>query len=430
MATKTKKAPAMKALPGPDDIHREVLDNGIIVLTRSNFNSPSISISGLVRVSALSESDDKLGLADFVTSSLMRGTQKRSFDQIFNELESVGASMGFDSGIHNSGFGGRSLAEDLPHLLTLISESMREPTFPEVEVEKLRTQLLTSLSIRAQDTSDMANMLFDEILYADHPYSKPGDGTPETIKAITREDLIEFHRDHFGPRGMVISIVGAIEAKKAVSEVERVFGGWQVEAQKETPVLPPYQPMKKTVKRHHSIAGKAQADLIIGTTGPKRKDADYFAATLGNAVLGQFGMMGRIGASVREKAGLAYYAYSGMSAGSVGPGSWDVSAGVNPKNLQKATDLILKELARFTKSGVTKDELADCKANFVGRLPLSLESNGGVAGALLNIERHQLGMDYLLKYPEMVNAVTRDDVLAVARKYIDVNKLAIATAGP
>lgn len=153
------------------------------------------------------------------------------------------------------------------------------------------------------------------------------------------------------------------------------------------------------------------------------------AASLGNNILGQFGMMGRIGDAVREKAGLAYYAYSSLHAG-VGPGSWEVSAGVNPANVMKATRLIVDELRRFVQEGVTEEELADSKANFIGRLPLSLESNGGVAGALLNIERHDLGLDYYQRYAGLVAAVTREEVLAAARKFIDPDKLAIAVAGP
>src|SRR5215510_6057927 len=161
------------SLPGPDDVYREVLPNGITVLARSNFNSPSVVISGYFSAGALFDSDEKMGLADFVTSALMRGTQKRSFDEIYSALESVGASLGFNTGVHKSGFHGRSLAEDLPLLLNLLCESLMEPSFPKDEVEKLRSQLLTGLAIRAQDTADMASMLFDEILYKDHPYSRP-----------------------------------------------------------------------------------------------------------------------------------------------------------------------------------------------------------------------------------------------------------------
>ena len=239
------------SLPGPKNIHREVLSNGITVLARANFNSPSISMSGYLPAGALVEPDEILGLADFVSSALMRGTEKYSFDEIFNELEFVGASLGFDSGVHNTSFGGRSLAEDIRLLLGLLSDALRTPTFPKKEVEKLRAQLLTGLAIRAQDTSDMASLMFDQIVYKGHPYSRPGDGYPETIKAITRKDLVDFHRLHFGPRGMVIAIVGAIDPKKAVDEVERVLGGWRVKGQKEAPALPE---LKETWEDRHTTS--------------------------------------------------------------------------------------------------------------------------------------------------------------------------------
>jgi zinc protease len=139
--------------------------------------------------------------------------------------------------------------------------------------------------------------------------------------------------------------------------------------------------------------------------------------------------MGRIGEVVREKAGLAYYAYSSLNAG-IGPGSWDVAAGVNPGNVEKAAVLIQKEISRYVKKGVTGDELADSQANFIGRLPLSLESNVGVANALLNIERHNLGLDYYRRYPDMVRAVNPEQVLEASRKFLHPDKLAIAIAGP
>ena len=417
------------ALPGPDDIYREVLPNGIVILTRSNFNSPSVVMSGYFSAGALLDPNEKLGLADFVTSALMRGTKKRSFDKIYNELEAVGASLGFSSGVHKSGFSGRSLAEDLLLLLNLLSEALMTPTFPKAEMEKLRAQLLTGLAIRAQDTSDMASMVFDQILFKGHPYSRPEDGYPETIQNITRWDLVKFHREYYSPLGLVIAIVGAVKPEEAVRQVKRALGGWQVKGQKEAPELPALKPLKKTVNKHHRIAGKSQSDLIIGTNGPMRRDPEFMSASIGNNILGQFGMMGRIGDVVREKSGLAYYAYSSLSAG-IGPGSWEVNAGVNPQNVKKASGLIVDELKRFVQEGVTADELADTKANFIGRLPLSLESNGGVANALLNIERHNLGLDYYQRYEGLVNEVRQEDVLNTARKFIDPDKLAIAVAGP
>ena len=419
----------INSLPGPEDIHREVLSNGITILTRSNFNSPSVSISGYIQTGSLFDPDEKLGLADFATSALMRGTAKHSFDGLFNELESVGASFGFDSGLHTTGFSGRALAEDLSLLLGLLSEAMRQPVFPADEVEKLRSQLLTGLAIRMQDTSDMADITFDEILYEGHPYSRSEDGNPETIKAITRDDLVDYHRYGFGPRGMVISVVGAVEPKKAIDLVHRALGDWKNPKQRELPALPKLKILDETVKRHFKIAEKSQADIVIGSNGPRRMDSEYMAASLGNSILGQFGMMGRVGESVREKAGLAYYVYSSLSAG-VGPGAWSVNAGVNPANVKKTSDLIVKELKRFVKEKVADEELADSQANFIGRLPLAFESNGGVAGSLVSIERYDLGLDYYRRYPDMVRKVTAADVLEAARKYLDPQRLAVATAGP
>jgi zinc protease len=283
--------------------------------------------------------------------------------------------------------------------------------------------------MRAQDTADMADLTFDQIMYPGHPYSQPGDGWPETIQAITRDDMVAFHESFCGPRGLVIAIVGGIEPKKAADAVERVLGRWKVESQQNLPPLPPLIPNKKVVRRQIKIAGKSQSDIVVGSVGLQRTSPEYMAASLGNSILGQFGMMGRIGNEVREKSGLAYYAYSSLSAG-VGPGAWTVSAGVNPSNVRKAVDLIEKELVRFAKHGVSEDELADSQANFIGRLPLSLESNGGVANALLTMERYGLGLEYYRDYEDMVRRVTTEDVLATARKYIDPKCLGIAIAGP
>jgi zinc protease len=140
-------------------------------------------------------------------------------------------------------------------------------------------------------------------------------------------------------------------------------------------------------------------------------------------------MMGRVGEVVREKAGLAYYAYSSLSGG-MGPGPWSVEAGVNPANVEKALDLIRSEVARFVVEPVSPEELADSQANFIGRLPLSLESNNGVAGALVNLERYDLGLDYYRQYPDLVRSVTREQVLETARAYLAQERLGAAVAGP
>ena len=418
-----------QTLPGPDDITLVQLDNGVRLVTRPNFHSLSVTLSGFLFAGGLFDPDDKLGLADFTASALMRGTQRRDFQQIYDTLESVGASLGIDGGTHTIGFGGKALAEDLDLLLSLLSEVLFEPAFSSNQVERLRAQLLTGLAIRAQDTGDMASLTFDQMIYAGHPYSRPDDGFPETIQAITRNDLIDFHRTIFGPRDMVIAIVGAVEPGYVLERVSHYFSQWKNPTQPDVPQLPPVSPLDGLLTRKTTIEGKSQADIVMGAAGLPRSSPDYMAAALGNNILGQFGMMGRIGESVREKAGLAYYAHSSLSAG-YGPGPWSVSAGVAPANIEQAVALIRQEIARFVSEPVTDEELADSQAHFVGRLPLSLETNSGVAGALINLVRYDLGLDYYLRYTDLVRAVTVEDVLAAASSYLDPDRLGIAVAGP
>ncbi|MCJ7717223.1 MAG: insulinase family protein [Anaerolineales bacterium] len=417
------------SLPGPHDIIRTELKNGITLLVRPNFNSLSVAIAGYLQAGSLYDPLEKLGLADYTASTLMRGTKKQSFKEIYAVLESMGASLGISSGAHTAGFGGKSLADDLPVLLQILADVLTNPVFPKADIEKIRSQLLTGLDLRAQDTSEMASMGFDEIAYADHPYRHPNDGFIETIQAIKTKDLVNFHQDHYGPKDMVVVIVGPIKPDLAISLVEENLGGWVNEGQGDMIQVPEAAPLEKTIQKHHVIDEKSQSDIVLGVVGPRREWKGFYPALLGNSILGQFGMMGRIGESVRNQAGLAYYAYSSLSS-SIGPGPWTVSAGVAPDDLTKALDLIKIELKRFIDQPVSAEELSDVKSNYIGKLPLNLESNGGVASALLTMERHQLGLDYLQQYEDMINEITPQSILEASREYLDPDRLAISTAGP
>lgn len=419
---------ARPALPGPDDITRVELPNGIIVLARENFSSPATVIEGSLLVGSLDEPDDKSGLAGFTAASLMRGNERRDFGQIYETIESIGARLSIHGNTHTSGFGGKCLAEDLDLLMGLAADALRRPTFPADHVERLRGEILTGLAIRAHDTGYVASSTFDRLLYRDHPYGRDDDGTPESIQAMRREDLIDFHRTYFAPRGMIITVVGAVRAAEAVDLVARHFGDWTT-VRPERPPLPPAARLQEPARKDTHIAGKSQCDIVMGCVGPQRSEPDFLAARLVNNIFGVFGMYGRLGDVVREKHGLAYYAYSQVTGGQ-GPGPWQIVAGVNPKNVNLAVDLIAKEMKRLVNTRVTPAELADNQSYFVGRLPLQLETNEGVAGMLESMEIHGLGLDYLRRYPDMIQSITRDQAQAAARKYLDPERFAAAVAGP
>jgi zinc protease len=418
-----------KALPGPDDITRVELENGITILTRSNFNSPTLSIKGTIKCGSILDPQAKLGVSYLTAAALMTGTARHDFQTMYNEIESVGARLGFSSGTLTTSFSAHCLSEDLTLILRLISESLRSPTFQQKEFRRLKNQLLTGLTIRAQDTSEMASLLFDGIIYDGHPYQHPEEGYIETVQRIERDDLENFYQQNYGPQGMVFVIVGDVESGLAVDAVKNVFGDWANENQRPVPQIPEQRPIQKTTKKALSIPGKFQADIVIGGLAPERMSPEYHALRIGNNILGEFGMMGRLGKRVREQEGLAYYAYSSLSLG-IGPGAWEMIAGVNPENIEKTIALITDEVRKYVSDPVTEQELADSKSYFLGRMPLMLESNSGVAISLLNLERFKLGLDYFMEYPKQVQAVTAQEILHASRKYLDPDRLAIAIAGP
>jgi zinc protease len=406
-----------------------VLPNGIVLLARENHASPSVVLTGYLGAGGLLETRSNAGLADLTAGALMRGTQRQSFQKIYESVESIGASLSFSGGKHKTSFHGKALAEDLGLLLSLLAEVLRQPAFPREEVERLRAERLTALNIRDQDTGAMAALAFDELAYPDHPYAIPSDGTKASMASLGRGNVVEFHRTAFGPRGMVLAVVGAVAAEAVVAEVERTLGDWAHPARSPAEHVADASALTGMRRKDVTLAGKSQCDVVLGVAGPRRTDPDYLAAALGNSILGRFGLYGRVGDAVRENAGLAYYAYSSLSGGQ-GPGPWSIVAGVNPANVEKAVTLIRKEIGRFVTRRVTAAELEENQAHFIGRLPLQLEANEGVAGALINIEQYDLGLNYYIEYPGRIAAITREAVLAAARRFLSPDRLAIAVAGP
>ena len=177
------------------------------------------------------------------------------------------------------------------------------------------------------------------------------------------------------------------------------------------------------------LDGKTQADIVLGYPALRRSDPDYYALSVGDLIFGHLGLYGRLGASVRDQQGLAYYVMSGFEAG-LGAGPWTVHAGVNPKNVDRAIDGVLAEIKRLCSSPVTQDEFGEARDFCTGSLALRLETNDGVAATLSEIELFGLGLDYLQRYPDIIRALTPEQILSVTRKYAQVEHYALAIAGP
>ena len=415
-------------LPGQDSIRRVEFENGITLLVYNNNHSRSVNLIGLLNCGSAYDPTEKQGLAHFTATMLTRGTKNLDFSSYHQTLEESGANLSFSCGARHTWFHGQSLSEDIDMLIELAADSLINPGFQTIYVERLRKQLIASLAIRDQDASDVSSLLFDRLLFPDHPYGNPVNGSVVSVSAITDKDIADFHKNYYQSNGMVIAVTGAVDPEHVHKLIQRYFTNWTGEEPSldSIPALP--SPPNQLIRQHIPLEEKSQSDLVMGTFGPKRAHPDYLPAYLGNNILGQFGLMGRIGESVRSRSGLAYYASSSLS-GWVDGGLWEFSAGTNPENLEKTIALIQDEIKNYLASTVTNEELSDSRSHLIGRLPLSLESNAGLANAILTMERFNLGLDYYQKYAGLLQSITADQILETARKYLHPEHLVIASAG-
>lgn len=414
----------------PETITRVTLDNGITVLVKDNPNNASVTLRGRIRAGGLYDTDKSAGLAHLATAALQRGTRKRTFQKVNEELDRFGMSFGVGAGMETIGFSGKSLVEDFDRLLDLAADVLMYPKYPRVETEKLRQEILADLKEADDDTGHVAYREFRALCYpASHPYHRLSDGRAETVKRLTLDGLRDFHARYFRPDITTIVIVGDVRAAQAIEKIERAFGKWKARGRPAEHKLPDATTLKKIARKEMPLQGKTQADIVLGYPGLRRTDADYYALSIGDLIFGRLGLYGRLGANVRDKQGLAYYVVSGLEA-NLGAGPWSVRAGVNPKNVDRAIDGILAEIKRLRSEPVTQDELDEARDFVTGSLALRLETNDGVAGTLSDIEIFNLGLDYLQRYPSIIRSITAEQILAVTQKYAQVENYALAIAGP
>jgi len=397
---------------------REVLPNGVRVLASEARTTPAVALDLSIEAGSICDPDPAPGLASFVSRTIDRGTEQHSADQIAELLDGRGVSLACTC-----------LAEDLDAVLALLADIVRRPIFPEAEVDTRRGELLTRIRQDAEDPAAVATDTLMRLLYgATHPFGRPALGNEDTVGRMTRPELVAFHRVHVAPAGLTIALVGDIEPRRAVDAAAAVLADWQT-----GPVVPvrlaapdPAQSRRTEVVR---MMSKSQTDVAYGFTSITRNDPDYYAYWLMNNVLGEYSLGGRLGDSIRERQGMAYYVSSTLGAGRI-PGPLMIRAGVSPANVARAVASIDEELTRLVAEGPTDTEVAESKQYLIGSLPRHLETNAGIAGFLQTIEFFGLGLDYAERLPGLLSAVTRGQVHAAARRALDPAKAAVVVAGP
>ena len=408
---------------------RHVFANGVVALIQRNAASPTVSVRGEVRVGAVHERDEQTGLAIFTAAALIRGAGERTFQEIVSTTESIGASVNAGAGMNAGGFAGRSLSEDLPLILEILSDMIIRPSFPELELGRLRGQILMGLRESEQEPRTQASRAVRTMLFPEgHPYRRLSTGTFETVEALTRADLLAFHQ-LYHPESVRIAIVGDVEPDQVIALLERTFGSWTSQHQAPDFQLPEVPALTTIQRENIQMAGKSQSDVVWAVHGLKRNAKDFYAASMANMLLGRLGMGGRLGENVRERQGVAYYVGSSFEA-DWGAGPWAALAGVNPENVERTITAILHEIEVFMREGPDPEELSDARDFMAGSTVLGLETNDGIASTLLAIERHNLGLDYIARYPTIIRAVTIEEIIAAAQHYLSTDAYVLAVAGP
>jgi len=419
-------------------VRRAELDNGLVVIARPNRAARSVAVHLVHEAGALFDADGREGTAALVAGLLDRGAGPLTGEAIASYFDDLGVGYAASARRDSLEIELRLLSSHLPGVLERLRVIASEPTFPEGEVRREKDQTLTAIAERDQDTAAVAEMEAQAVLFPPgHPYRRPRLGTRDSIPRIGRKDLVDFHRARFRPAGTILSLAGDFDPARALDLAARVFGDWKSAADRRgsTPPgparasVPDPPPPAKPVVIVRPIDGKTQADIVLGFKGLKRLAPDLPAVLVLNNILGEFGLGGRLGAEIRERAGLAYYAHSHFTAG-LGVGPFLVRAGVAPPGVRRAVDLMRRTIVRLLRRGVTPRELSDSRQALASSIPRRMETNQETASVLADAEFYGLGIDYPERLAATIRQVTRTQVEESARTYLTPGRSVLVVAGP
>lgn len=413
------------------DVERVELPNGLVLLLSENHSIPSVSINAIVRAGSRFEADEKAGLASLVGALLDAGTVSRTSQQIAETIEAAGGQLGTFGDYQSGGAVVRLLSKDAGLGLDVASDLLINATFPEDKVRQDIDRRVAQIKARLDVPRTQASDVFNEIVFEGSPQHRPPIGYEGTVMTLTRADVEGFYRRYYVPENTMLAIAGDIDKNEVKSMVEATFGQWPRSAEFATPQVP--RPHRQTFPIERFVtASKEQVNVIIGHLGIERNNPDYYVLLVMDTILGSSpGFTSRIPRILRDEQGLAYSTFSNItSSAGLDPGRFIAYIGTAPENLDRAISGLRGEIARIVEGGVTPEELETARLYLTGSFVFHFQRNSQIAEFLLEAETYGLGFDYLEKYPELIRAVSVEDVNRVTRKYIDPQKLTTVVVGP
>ena len=417
---------ALEALPANAmDIQRVTSPGGIEAWLVESHANPLIAMRFAFRGGASQDPADKEGAAYFVTAMMDEGAGDLTSVQFQEAQQSLAMQMDFDASRDVMLGNVRTLTENAEEAFKLLRLVMTQPRFDQDAIDRVRAQILAGLKFDANDPETVASLAWDKLAFNDHPYGRPIKGTMASITNIERQDMQDYVKRVFARDQLVISVVGDIDAETLGSVLDQVFGDLPEHAVL-TPVAdapPPFGPTREVI-----AMDVPQSVAQFGHRAFPRRDDDFIAAYVLNYIIGGGGFSSRLMEEVREKRGLAYSVYSNLypyQHGAVFVGN------VATKNeaVGQSLAVIESELKRLSQQGPSADELESAKSYLTGAYALRFESSASIASQLLWIQIEELGIDYVTKRNELIDAVTLDDIKRVAKRLIEADRLITTIVG-
>ena len=400
--------------PAAPNAHREVLPNGIVLLVAERPDVPIVVVRVFLKAGSVFDPSDKGGLANLTGALVTRGTAKHTGVQLDDAIEFVGGSLEAGTGRDGLTVSLSVLKRDLGLGLDLLTEVILSPTFPQEELARKVAQIQAAIKRSDEDPNTVAARALAHLVYPNHPYGNPVEGTIESVGKLTRDDVVAFHQEHVRPDTAIVAVVGAVTVDEARRQVLARLGNW-TKPSTPPPAVGPAIASGQT--RAETLTKElTQATIMLGRQAIRQIDPDYFPLGVASYILGG-GSASRLYARVRDEGGLAYSVYSYVSPARYGA-TFVVSAQTRVGEVSKVLDLVRAELSRMTAGPVSEDELKLAKDYLIGSFPLRLDTTAKVADFIVAIEEQGLGLDYADRYKASVARVTAEDVQRVAGRFM------------
>lgn len=423
-----------KATPPPPAPAKEVrfpafeqktLGNGLRVVVIEQHEQPLVSLRMVLKAGKTFDPADKAGLAGATAALLTQGTATRSAQQIAEAIDFVGGNLGASTGIE-SGFANAAVTSDQLDLgFELLSDIVLHPAFPQEEIERWRRQALSGLQIQQQDTAYLAGNALLRVLFGSHPYGNPADGTPESLRGLTRDDFVAFHKRRYVPNDTILAVVGDVKPADAFARAEKAFGSWQKGESAQLPAADVTRGKRRIVVIDKPDA--VQTEVRLGQVGIAFRDPDLHVERVYNNVLGGT-PSARLFDEVRRKRGLAYGAGSYFLEGSQ-PGWFEANTSTKTESTLETLEVTLDVIRGLGKEAAPASELGLAKTFITGSFPLEIETPGGIAGKVLEALKFGYGREFLESYNDKIAQVGAADVQRFAKERIHPDDMTIVLVG-